>query len=295
MPRIGTMALVLALALTVQTRVAEANQPPGPQLLLAEVSLLPLMILLSLAGGAYAVLRAMHPGARRWTFLRGTGAVLAILVSGASGGIAFVVAAIFGVLALQRGIQMVRWGLRARASIERSTHLAVASPRRLLPAGTGLIALTILLLGMVLAFAGYWPVGEGPRQESLRRFVAYQLAVAREEQARIGRARFRPIEADRPPQSTCPVRLPAGARAEYTPDGSGFTVLMLPTTRFPFFPYNYLTSQPSYRADGKGKIRMIPVHDRSTACPANAPVVAQVSDAEIERMQRLLPGMGECP
>jgi hypothetical protein len=96
-------------------------------------------------------------------------------------------------------------------------------------------------------------------------------------------------------QTTCPVPLPAGARVEYASDGSGFTVFMLPKTAFPFFPYNYLTSQPSYRADGSGQIRMIEVHDRATACPPDAPVVAQVGEADIEKMRQLLAGVGECP
>jgi hypothetical protein len=275
--------------------VAEANQPPGPQLLLAEVGLLPLMIILSLTGGAYGVLRAMCPTAKRWRVLRAGGAILAILASGTTGGIAFVVAGIFGVLALQRGVQMIRWGLQARRASERPAHLAQASPRRLVPAGGTLIVLTTMLLGLVVAFAGYAPVGEGPRQQALRQFVAYQLAAAREERARTGRAQFRPIDATRSPQSTCPVRLPGGARVEYAPDGSGFTVLMPPRTRFPFFPYNYLTSQPSSRADATGKIRMVFVHDRDSACPPDGPVVAQVEEAEVARMQQLLAGMGECP
>jgi hypothetical protein len=294
MPRISMM-IGAALAVAGIAAVAEANQPPGPQLLLAEVSLLPLMILLSLAGGAYAVLRAVRPAARRRALLRGGGAVLAILLSGASEGIAFVVAGIFGILAMQRGGQMVRWGLQARVPHDRPAHLAGASPRRLLSAGAVLLVLTAFLLGLGLAFVGYWPGGEGPRQQALRQFVAYQLAVAQEEQARTGRPRFRPIETTRPAQSTCPVNLPAGSRVEYAPDERGFTVLMLPKTSFPFFPYNYLTSQPSSRADESGKIRMISAHDRSTVCPAEAPVVAQVSEAEVERMRRLLAGMGECP
>ncbi len=295
MTRATTTGLGTAIALMAAAGVAQANQPPGPQLLLAEVGLLPVMILLSLAGGAYAILRVLQPRAKRWRLLRGASAVLAILVSGASGGIGFLVAWIFGILGLQRGVQMLRWGLGARTAGGRAPHLASADPGRLLPAGIALLVLTTALLGMVVAFAGYWPVGDASRQRALRQFVAYQLALARVEQTRAGRARFRRIEANRPLQSACPVRLPDGARIEYAPDDSRFTLLMPPKTRFPFFPYNYLTSQPSYRADESGKIRMVPVHDRSTACPPDAPVVAQVGEAEVEQMQRLLAGMGECP
>jgi hypothetical protein len=74
-----------------------------------------------------------------------------------------------------------------------------------------------------------------------------------------------------------------------------FTVLLRARTAFPMFPYNYLTTQPSYRADSSGQIRMAAVHDRKTACPPDAPVVARVSEEEITRMQRLLEGSGECP
>ncbi len=289
------LAVLGAVALIGPATAAEANQPPGPQLLLAEVGLLPLMIVLSLAGGAYAILRALRPTACRWRVLRTASAVLAILLSGASGGIAFLVAAIFGALALQRGVQMVRWGLQARPGRERPVHLARASSHRLVPAGAVLLLGTAFLLGLVVAFVGYWPRPDGPRQQALREFVAYQLAVAREEQARTGRAQVRRIPGDRPAGSTCPVRLPASASIEYAPDGSGFTLLMFPGTRFPFFPYNLLTTQPSTRADASEKIRMIAVHDRQTPCPPDAPVVAQVSEEEIARMQRQLPGMGDCP
>jgi hypothetical protein len=48
--------------------------------------------------------------------------------------------------------------------------------------------------------------------------------------------------------------------------------------RFPFFPYNYLLSQPSYRADETGQIRMIYVHNENKLCPENAPVVMNVKN-----------------
>jgi hypothetical protein len=292
----ATRCVVLALILVLLAAgPAAANQPPGPQLIVAEILLLPLMILLSAVGGAYAILHALQPKRKMRSVLTAAAAVLAVLFSATSGGIAVVIAGIFAALVLQRGVQMVWWGFRARSREARPAHLAQADPRRLLPAGAALLVLTTLLMGMVLAFAAYWPVGEGARQKSFREFVAHQIAIGRREQAKTGRVRFPPIAAEKSQLTSCPIRLPAGARVEYAPDGTGFTVLMLPKTAFPFFPYNYLTSQPSYRADGTGEIRMIEVHDRTTACPPDAPVIARIGEAEIERMQQLLEGMGDCP
>ncbi|MCX5732739.1 MAG: hypothetical protein NTW68_00235 [candidate division NC10 bacterium] len=274
---------------------AAANQPPGPQILAAEILMLPLMVLLSLAGGAYVILHALQPKRKARSVLPAAATVLAILVSATSGGIAVVIAAIFAALALQRGVQMVWWGFRARSADTKPPHLVQASPRRLLPAGAVLIVTTTFLTGMALCFAAYWPMGEGDRQKVFREFVAYQVAVGRQEQAKTGRVRYRRIDAQTPSQTSCPIRLPAAARVEYAPDATGFTLLLPPKTRFPLFPYNYLTSQPSYRADGTGQIRMIEVHDLDTICPSDGPVVARVSDAEIERMQQLLGGLDGCP
>ncbi len=43
-------------------------------------------------------------------------------------------------------------------------------------------------------------------------------------------------------------------RIEYSQDAKHFTVYMLPTERVPFFPFNYMTSQPFYWADETGRI-----------------------------------------
>ena len=153
--------------------------------------------------------------------------------------------------------------------------------------------MTAALVGMGVAFTGYWPGSDAPRVQALRNFVAYELAVARRDQARTGQVKFRQIATAT--RGACPVRLPADAQVESAPDGTTFTVLLRARTASPMFPYNYLTTQPSYRADSSGQIRMVAVHDRETACPPDAPVVARVSEEEITRMQRLLEGSGECP
>jgi hypothetical protein len=290
--RMGCLVLSLIL---LTAGPAAANQPPGPQVLVAEILILPLMVLLSLVGGAYAILHALQPKRKGRSVLTAAAAVLAILVSSTSGGIAVVIAAIFAALALQRGVQMVWWGLRTRFTDTKPPHLAQASSRRLLPAGAALIVLTTFLTGMALCFVAYWPMGEGIRQKVFREFVAYQIAAGRQEQAKTGRVRYRRIESQTSGQTSCPIRLPVGARVEYTADMAGFTLLLPPKTRFPLFPYNYLTSQPSYRADGTGQIRMIEVHDRDAICPSDGPVVARVSEAEIESMQQLLGGLDGCP
>ena len=290
--RMGCVALSLIL---LTAGPAAANQPPGPQVLVAEILILPLMVLLSMAGGAYVILQTLQSRRKGRFVLTAAAAVLAILASATSGGIAVVIAAIFAALALQRGVQMVWWGFRARSAETRPPHLVQASPRRLLPAGAVLIVITTFLTGMALCFAAYWPVGKGARQKVFREFVAYQVAVGRQEQTKTGRVRYRRIEAQTSDRTSCPIRLPAGARVEYAPDMTGFTLLLPPKTRFPLFPYNYLTSQPSYRADGTGQIRMIEVHDRDTICPPDGPVVARVSEAEIEGMQQLLDGLDDCP
>ena len=87
-------------------------------------------------------------------------------------------------------------------------------------------------MGMALSFAAYLPVGEEARQKAFRQFVAHQIAIGRREQARTGRVRYSPTEAGRSPERSCPIPLPAGARVEYAPDGSGFTLLMFPKSPF---------------------------------------------------------------
>ncbi|MGC4117069.1 MAG: hypothetical protein QM765_21410 [Myxococcales bacterium] len=66
---------------------------------------------------------------------------------------------------------------------------------------------------------------------------------------------------------------------EVAPDKRTF-VLDLRPRRFPFFPYNLLVSQPTYRVDETGRIRAERVHSEKT-CSPDAPVVGEVASGEI--------------
>ncbi len=270
---------------------AMANQPPGPQVILSEVLILPLMIIFSLLGGAYGILatrRRAKP--RRLRGLRPALAVLAILLSGIHEGLASLGALLFGLLAVKRGGQMILWGYIGRSSHERPEHLTKANPWRLIPSGVLLVVGTVFLMGMALAFVGYWPmIGQTTREKSLKDLLSYQLAYAQRQKFRTGKAEFHRI-APKDPEYDLYLRPLVDTyrghwtfRVEYGGNAESFTAHLLPTS-FPIFPYNYLTSQPSYRADETGKIRVMWVHKRDMMCPPDAPVVMQVTAQDLSEI-----------
>ena len=251
---------------------ALANNPPGPHGVLPEFLILFIMILLSSVGGAYPVLKGLH--GKKSPMPTIIGIILAFLFSWTLQGAPVLIAFIFGIIALKRGFQMIWWGWRAHASHERVAHLIEANPSRLIPAGALLIPITLFLMGMSVAFVGYWPF---PDEDALVEFVAYQLAYAKLEESRAGERRFDP-KYDRD------FRWWSYVDVEYGADGKSFKVYMLSSRKFPSFPYNYLTSQPSYRADETGQIRMIYVRN-GERCPADAPVVLQVDQDILKALQ----------
>jgi len=269
---------------------AAANQGPGPHVILSEVLILPVMILLSLAGGAYAILAILRPKRRK--VIRVLGAIFALLVSALHEGLGLLVALIFGYFAVKRGLQMIGWGLRVRSGEAPPEHLVKANPRQLIPAGVLLVVVTLFLMGMAAAFFDYWPSAPRGVERGLRTFVAYQLAYGNLEKTRTGSIRFHRLGADDElsrefaryffwgPASPGPQAL----QVEYGPEERRFTVFVQPFSGFPFFPYNYLTSQLSYRGDETGQIRMASVHHRDARCPADAPVVIRVNDQALRKM-----------
>lgn len=269
------MAFVgVSLLVTVQPVLA--NQPPGPNVLFAEILILPVMIVCSIIGGAYAVMRYGKARRRQWEKV--VAAIIIIFLSGIHEGYGFLVALLFGMIALARSFRMLAWGIRVRFASTRPAHLQEARAWRLVSAGLLLALSTVFLAGMALAFVGYWPERRDTRRvQQLKEFLIYQLASTQGKKAGISAP-----AADRltPDESQAVLNDFFGEtqhiRFESDDEGQHFTIYMLPVSRFPFFPYNYLTSQPSYRADDTGQIRMARVHAKEALCPVDAPVVWQV-------------------
>lgn len=272
-----------ALLLLTLTSQALANQPPGPNILLSEILILPVMIIMTMLGGGYSVMKALKKK-KGWLGSTGKifGAVLAIIISGANEVLGLLVALIFALMALIRGAYMISWGILSWRRT-RAEHLANAKPWRLIPAGGLLILTTLFLLGMAAAFVNYWPTTKLRGEETLKKFVTYQLAYAQMQKEKTGNTQFHKIGPANSKYIINSMRNFDKLKINYTADGKGFVAYLLPS-RFPFFPYNYLTAQPTYRADESGQIRMIYVHKKEIFCPPDAPVVWKASESEIKEM-----------
>ena len=285
------VAGTLAVCLLAIAPNAHADQPPGPMLLMSEILILPVMILLSLAGGAYAILDRKTVKRRRVrSWAKGLLAVLAILLSGAQEGLGALVALIFGLFALGRAGQMLYWGARPQklAAAEPAEDGRRPRPARLVAAGTVLAAITLFLMGQAFAFVGYWPTYAGREKlQQFQRFVAHQLAYAERQESQSGIRQYRKMTGEELRQSPFRALASPSFRIDYGPGERSFTAYLIPGG-FPFFPYNYLTSQPSYRADQSGQIRMVQVHWKDTLCPSDAPIVMSIGQEEIKAARQRL-------
>ena len=88
---------------------AMANNPPSGQTFLSMISILPLMIIFSMIGGAYEVLKRLKPD-KSSKVLPIIGIALAIIFSMAHEGFAALVTIIFGIIAIVRSFRMLGWG-----------------------------------------------------------------------------------------------------------------------------------------------------------------------------------------
>jgi hypothetical protein len=287
---------------------AWANQPPGPHMLLAEVLILPIMIILTTLGGGYAVLQAGNKNPRKKNgSLKVLLVILVIFFSAISEGLGMLLTVAFGVIALVRGVKMILWGLSAsRQNQEPNTLPAKSNPNRLIPAGVILVLAAIGLGATGPAFIGWWPEGRISRTEGdLKDLVAYQILTAKE-QAKEGGAIIyeKPLSdegrlgsKDHPTFDKMKFNFlywKEGNRFQHYqtvfqlgPEAKSFKVWVVPFG-LPFFPYNHLTSLPSFYADQTGAIRMVRVHDGGEKCPEDAPVYYQVGQEDFKRVAERL-------
>jgi len=79
---------------------------------------------------------------------------------------------IFGIIAITRSIQMIYWGIRARYSKNLPEKYSSINPRRIITAGTLLMALTLFLAYTAVAFLGFWMSDRNKyRLQFLQRFL----------------------------------------------------------------------------------------------------------------------------
>jgi len=139
---------------------AFANGTPHPVSMLAELCLFLALILFTLIGGGYAILKAKdkpkwYNGWALWIIV----GIVTFLFSAISA-IGALVALIVGILGIVRGVNMIRWGVAAKPGKERPDYLVAANSTRLISSGTLLIifvlALWVLYLyGMVASMDPY--------------------------------------------------------------------------------------------------------------------------------------------
>ena len=275
---------------------AYANQPPGPGVLFPAILMIPMVELFTALGGAYVLLRRQPKG--RFSFgLRILFGVVLFLFGATHEGAGALVTLVLCAFALVRAIRMVIWGVAPRTrplapapppSAVSSDGLALAAPMaaahdwRMATAGVAMGLAAVFLCGSAFAFVGYWPEFQEHYQLSaVRRFLAAQLAYGHAQKQQFGHTQFAAVGDDEAANLAEELRHDKNVRIEFSPDHSHFTVLLLPNSRFPHWPYSLFTSQGSYRADESGQIRMIRAHRTDEVCPPDAPVVSQVTENEV--------------
>lgn len=289
----STTAGLIALTMLFPSE-AWANQPPRGELSLGEVLILPLMMLCTALGGGYAVMRARNEmqGRLKWALA----AILAILFSFTQEGLAGLLTWIFVGIAIWRGIRMIIWGLGATKPPEqRAPHLAQAVSWHLISAGVIMCTIAVFIAGFPVAFVGYWPLAH-LLERDLKQLVAYELVKGKERQDVAGNPHY-----EDPTRNSTGSGRPTlefqnfsfGRTRYYEVDfsiGAGtrsFEIWVWPKG-FPFFPYNYLTSQPSFYADNSGQIRMIRARNTSERCPTDAPVYYRITPEDLSRIKELI-------
>ena len=255
---------------------AAANQPPGPQMILGEIAILPVMMLLTSLGGGYAVMRErkLGPRHRGWMALA---AVLTVFFSGMHEGFGLLVLLLFGILAAGRGARLLRW------SFDSGPRPPEATAARLRGAGMSLLLIGVFTVGIGPAFMGWWPA-DSYVENDLKRMVALQMVQARKAPPSREGPQYQPLVLDERLWTLDEHRFPFlgplvrhyGMEFRLHPGGRSYQFWAWPRN-MPVFPYNFLTSLPSFYTDQTGQLRRIRVHWDEVRCPPDAPVYYRVT------------------
>ena len=148
----GLNSLLSALGIVLASAShAFANNAPGPLAFVSLFSLVMLIVVLTAAGGGYAVVKRLHDAKYPSKVKRALMKTLEF-IAGVVLFFAGVMSTIFGVLgfslyAIGRGVKMIKWSAEAEKEGARPAHLEGVSPKRLKISGAMLIVLTLLVFG----------------------------------------------------------------------------------------------------------------------------------------------------
>lgn len=296
MNKLNRLYFPLALLLIfIFAQPAMAGEPPAPQELLIDALIFAIMIILTFIGGGYTILNRLQE--KRSRFQKAISIIGSILagITIIFYSLAFSRASFFflGVMAIQRGLRMIKWGITSRSGRETPAYLLKANPRRLVLAGCFLVLIIPFIMNVAITFSeytmkmAYLERRKGGREENLAGLVTVEIA-----KTRLTRKARELIREEKGEGSRFIVKKKAlrpldlkeeNILIEDSRDGKGFTIYMLPLF-LPSFPYNYLISrsQPTYRADETGKIRMMHVSKKDMRCTPDAPVVMQIKEEDIQ-------------
>jgi len=291
MKKITSLTLFFLLFLS---KPALANNPPAPQSALALISILLIMIILTSLGGGYRILRGYYTELlrlRKKSFLprspvvKFLGAFLLIFFSLPVEGPIILVMLIFGLIALSRGFNLFKWGLLSLPGRKRAWYLGDANPLRLITSGLILLLTSLFLMGMPFAYFGYsYPIilDDHYTDEIVRDIAAYQIAFSRTQKTKPDKILI--LDQKKYPEYSKLNRINRTYNIKLisNPNGEDFHILVIPEY-FPFFPYNYFISRPSYMADHFGNIRVTYVH-KAKPCPPEAQIVMKVQEKDIQKI-----------
>lgn len=272
---------------------AMANSPPALQSILTLYSILPIMIIFTVLGGGYKILRGYYNelgrlGKKRFLprspIVKMVGAFLLILFAMPIDGPIIFIGLIFGLIALGRGVKLIKWGLLSLPGRKRIWYLVDANYIRLIPTGLILIMISLFLMGVPLAYFGYpaYYLDNADTDTIVRDLVAYQVAFSQFQKTKPKKILIVEQKNYRWYRKLNRLRRTYNIKLDSSESEKGFNIQVIPTF-FPFFPYNYFMSRPSYVADHLGNIRMTYVH-KAKSCPPEAPIVMKVEEKYIQNI-----------